>query len=376
MISFTKLFFWLIILPFLWLSPFETTQNGFKTIKHEVIINHPGEKDPVFTVLNEIQNQDGLPTHYTMDVYSVICLEEVCKVIPVKLFWTNTGDYQKYELAKGETLEKYEADLFETEDYIKLQSILANNNSPFKEVYIDEILTVPDEHGNEDVDAVSGATALELDEKDTVPGAALTCFTLWHWANGDIVPQIKAQTGKSASETQLIDFILDKNNTYFYIALEELESRELYTAPFIDATIQKVLKEESVLRPAYNFLEKAGNDNYLKASKTLFVHGHKEQKLAALQSLKQTKQNVPKPYLDAISDKVSTFNSYQETSLLLELMQSKNPNSQQVIKNVIPLLESEFLIARRAFWFLKNQKLDDNQVILVNAFEEQYKDRL
>ncbi|TGV01880.1 hypothetical protein [Flavivirga rizhaonensis] len=375
MINFIKTYLWLLI-PFLWMSPNKTDQNAFKTIKHNVVVNHPGEEKPVNTILSEIQNANGLPIEYTMDVYSVICLEEVCKVIPVKLFWDNTGKYQKYELAKGETLEKYEADLFEPEDYIKLQNILADNDSPFKEVYIDEILTVPDEHGNEDVDAISGATALELDEKDTVPGAALTCYTLWHWANGDVVSQIKSQTGKSVTETQLKNFILDSDNTYFHIAINELEVRKLYSKPFIDVIIRKLLEDASLLRPAYKYLNHTSNEDYLNASKTLFFQGQKEQKLVVLQSLRQTQQNIPQLYLDNLSSEVTNLNSYQEVSLLLELMQDKNPNSPKVIENTFLLLDVKFLVARRAFWFLKNQKLNDSQQKQLNSFQEKHKNKL
>ena len=61
MIYIFKTFSWLL-LPFLLLSNLKTNQESFKTISHEVIINHPGEKEPVKTILNEIQNKEGLLT--------------------------------------------------------------------------------------------------------------------------------------------------------------------------------------------------------------------------------------------------------------------------------------------------------------------------
>lgn len=374
MMNFFKIFFWLVI-PLLLFNSKRGGQNAFKTITHELVVNHPGEKKPVKVFLEEIQNAEGLPVEYTMDVYSVICLEEVCKIIPVKLFWNNIGVFKKYELEEGETLEKYEADLFEPEDYIKLQSILSNIDSPFKDVYINEILTVPNEHGDESVDAVSGATALELNEEDTVPGAALTCYTLWHWANGEVVSKIKTQTGKSASIKQLQELALNDNNSYFEVALNEFQKRNEFSKSIINTTIEKSLKEDSVLRSTFKYLKNVPTEFYFYAVNRLFFEGKKEQKLAAIQSLRQSSYKIPDGYLDNISKALNKLDSYQEVSLLLGLMESKNLNSKIVIENALPMLNADFLMARRVYWFLKSQELNAKQTKQLQAFYNNNKNR-
>jgi len=120
------------------------SENKTKEITHNIAVHHPGKgRDNIEHVeLVEIQNKKGLSVEFYMDVESVICLEEVCKIVPVRIYWNNIGEYIKYELEDGVTLEKYEADFFEKEDYSKLQSILSNFNSPFKNVRVDEILKV------------------------------------------------------------------------------------------------------------------------------------------------------------------------------------------------------------------------------------------
>ncbi|MBC3759185.1 hypothetical protein H7U19_12260 [Hyunsoonleella sp. SJ7] len=374
MISFVKTYLWLF-LPILLLYNFEKRQAINKTILHDVLINHPGEKKPVNAILQEIQNEDGYPVQYVMDVYSVICLKQVCKEIPVTLYWNNIGEYQKYKIAKGRTLEKYEADLFEPEDYLKIQSIMANPNSPFKDVYYDEILSVPQESDIDDLDAVSGPTALELDEKDTVPGAALTCYTLWHWANGEVVSKIKNITGKSLSLTQLQDFILKENETYFNIAINELNRRDLFSKEIIDTIILKVLKDEALLKKAFGYFEKAPSELYYDATKRLFFEGSKKQKLVVIQSL-QNASDVPKIQLDDLSTTFGSLSSYQEVSMLLNLMEKKQHYSEILLNNVVPLLESDFLIARRVYWFLKNHKaLNANEQDL-EVFYQKNKSRL
>lgn len=345
-----------------------------RIIQHKVVVQHPGEKEAVTVFLNKKVDENGLPIAYYMDVQSVICLEQVCKVIPVRIFWNNIGEYQKYELEKGATLEKYEDDFFDVQDYSKLHSILKDVNSPFREVYIDEILTVIDEHG--DADAVSGATALELDEKDTVPGAALTCYTLWHWANGEIVQKIKEITGKSVSKQQLQDFLVDKNQTYYNIALKDLEIRQNYTAPFINIISKRVLEEASLLKSTFYYLKKAPSEIYFSALKELFVKGETAQRLAVIRSLKTIKKTIPNSYLDILSNEIMKLSSYQEVSFFIDLMGSKNSNSKKVVENVFLLLKTDFIKARRAYWFLKNQKLSLTQKEVLNKFQKENNHRL
>jgi hypothetical protein len=366
----------ILIISLFFLAGYTFDNSVIKSIEHTVLINHPGEKEPIEMILTEIQNEKGLPIQYTTNVESVICLEEVCKIIPVKIYWNNIGVFQKYELKKGATLEKYENDAFEKKDYSKLQSILANSSSPFKEVYLNEILTVPNEHGNKDIDAVSGATALELDEEDTVPGAALTCYTLWHWANGELISKIKTQTGISASNSQLQDFILNRNNTYFSIAIHELQKRNLYSKVYIDTVISKLILDSTYSRKAFSYFKNSATDMCLYATKEVFHKGQKQQKITALQFLIQTTHILPHSYLNTISSEIPKLESYQELSLCLNLMENKNPNSNEVIQNVIPLLKKDMIIARRAYWFLINQRVTEKEKQLLDTFYTNHKNQL
>jgi hypothetical protein len=351
-------------------------ENDFMKINHMVSVKHPGEEGVIDVILTEIQNKESLPIEYYMDVESVICLKEVCKVIPVRVFWNNLGIYQKYELKKNATLEKYEADLFEPQDYNKLHTVLSNIDSPFREVRLDEILTVVDEHAAEDVDAVSGATALELDEKDTVPGAALTCFTLWHWANGEVVSKIKKNTAETVSNEQLLDFLSIENSDYYEMALEQLAKRNVYEAKFIDTIIQGVTNDDKLLRVTFKYLETSPSEIYFSSVKKIFVNGNKLQKIAVAKSLQSTKYAISKKYLDSFGKDAQRLSSFQEVSAFLELMQSKNPSSTIIIEAIMPLLDGDFLIARRVYWFLSNQNLHLVQKETINNFYNKYKTKL
>lgn len=350
-------------------------QDDVNTTQHKVMVNHPGEKISSEVVLTEVRDEKGLPVKYYMDVQSVLCLEKVCKVIPVRIYWNNIGVYQRYELERGATLEKYKSDIFEPKDYNKLDSILANPASPFKEVYYDEILTVVDEL-SEDVDAISGATALELDERDTVPGAALTCFTLWHWANGEIVSIIKNITGDAVSKQQLKAFLQDNDNSYYYLVLEQLTKRGIYLDEYLDLVLERVKENAVVIRPTIDYIETAPEEFYFEAIKRIFLMGNQPQKIAALKSIQNIEYIPTLDYLNSLGANISTLDSFQETAAFLELMEIRENYSEKLINNILPLLDKDFLIARRAYWYLLNAPLSAVQMTKRDIFLAQNIDRL
>lgn len=347
-----------------------------KTIQHKVIIKHPGNKIPHDVILYEVQNEQGFPDKYYLDVKSVICLEEVCKVISVRIFWNEIGEYQKYELENNATLEKYEADLFEKEDYKKLHTIIQNPNSPFKETFIEDILTVVVDDGTGNLDAVSGATAIHLDEKDTVPGAALTCFTLWHWAHGDVVSIIKTITGQSVSQEKLFSFLSNENRTYFFVSLEALKEHKNYSNLFVEEVIRQALENNDLLKASIQYIETAPSDIYFSSIRKLYLKGNELQKIEAIRALIRTKTPINNDYLIPFSEEIKPSKSYQEVSLFLDLLEITNLKNEKITQNVITLLESDFLIARRAYYYLKNQSLDNNQLEKVTIFFDKFKDRL
>ena len=355
----------------------DSYSSEFRKIEHEITVGHPGNEDNGLeqSTLVEVRNKKGMAVEFYMNVESVICVKSVCKVVPVRIFWNNLGEYQKYELDKGVTLEKYEADLFEKQDYVKLQSILSDLDSPFKNVRIDEILTVADETHN-DVDAVSGATALELDEEDTVPGAALTCFTLWHWAHGDIETIIRNFTGESLKKQDFKNYITSTKEKEQLFAIEQLLETKNYKKILVDAVINETSKNDNLLRSTFKYFNNASDKKYFQAIEKLFLKGNEKQKITALNSLLNSKRSVSSKYLDGLSKEVLSLKTYQEISIFLRLMKAKNSNSQEVIKHTIPLLVKDLLIARSVYWFLKDKNLSDEQQRKLALFYAENEDQL
>ena len=335
-------------------------------IKHEVSIKHPGEKEAIKGILVQIPKANGMHNAYYMDVESVICHLNYCKVIPVRIFWDDLGVFQKYTLKKGAALEKYKDDVFDDDDYTKLSSILSNQESPYKDVYIDEIIRVVDT--NDDIDAYSGETAIVLDPKDTVQGAALTCFTLWHWANNkDVTQHINNITAQSASEEQLINF-LSVSKKHALISVQQGIKRRLYTPVFTAAVTEKVLSDKSIIKAVIDYIERGSSSEYSKTIKKLVNKGNEAVIIAALNSLKKQKHYLPKSFFDELCLNTQILNSYPVLNNYLELMTIQNPNSEIVAKQLMPLLEGSFINARAVYWFLSNQKLSESHQKQLDVF--------
>ena len=335
-------------------------------IKHEVSIKHPGEKEAIKGILVQIPKANGMHNAYYMDVESVICHLDYCKVIPVRIFWDDLGVFQKYTLKKGATLEKYKDDVFDDEDYIKLTSIMSNQKSPYKDVFIDEIIRVVDT--NDDVDAYSGETAIVFDPKETVAGAALTCFTLWHWANNNDVKRIiNTITSQSASEEQLINF-LSASKKHASLSVQQAIKRRLYKPAFITAVTARVLTDNSIINTVIDYIEHGSSSAYSKTIKKLVNEGNEAVTIAALKSLRKQKHSLPNSFFDELCLDTQILESYPVLSNYLDLMTIQNPNSEIITKQIIPLLEGSFINARAVYWFLSNQKLSKSHQKQLDVF--------
>ena len=131
-----------------------------------------------------------------------------------------------------------------------------------------------------------------------------------------------------------------------------------------------------LLKSTFNYLEKSPIEVYFKATKKIFIKGEKAQKLAVIRSLQYSKYKPQKSYLDELSNQMSSLKNFQEVSFFLDLMQSKNQNSKIVIKNSMPLLDADFIISRRVYWFLKGQEISNPQKEKLQQFYQKYKNSL
>ena len=353
------------------------------TVSHPIEVSHPSshEGQPFAVSLTQVKSGKGETEEFFMDVDSVICADEKCEIIPVRIHWDLIGRFTRYELPAGGELTRKGHEAFTKADHKLLHRILSDAQSPLRWVSSDEIVPPEKAMEEEDVDGFSGATVLS--EKGTVvEGAAYTCHTLWHWANGEACDEIRRITGQEADAGDLLGFLESGDYELVVFALEKLMERQVNEAAILAAVTGIVEREDqSLAQLALQCIERVSatseDDHYFGTLERLFARSNRQKRVLFLRSLSATRLKAPAGYYDRVSRWLGILESYYEIHLLLNLMESRNPASAEVVKQVIPVLDNtNFLIARRAYYFLKGGTLDESQQKRVEAFRTGHEERL
>jgi hypothetical protein len=149
-----------------------------------------------------------------------------------------------------------------------------------------------------------------------------------------------------------------------------------------DAIIGRAAEGRAVLaRAAVRYLaavaDPAGAPFYYDGMSELFAKANRQKRTYYLSALAETELEAPDGFYNRLSRALPELGTYYEIHLLLELMEARNPDSAEVTAQAMKVLANDnFLIARRAFWFLEEQSLSPDQQHEVNAFRAKNKDRL
>jgi len=173
-----------------------------------------------------VYDQNNLPDHYYSYVRSPVCDDGLCKLVHIKLYWDLLGNFKDYETPDGLPLTKFDHLEFTREDYLKLTSILADQNSLLKDYEVDELIDPDTEVVSETVDAVTGATK-ETVKKAVVSGAVYSTYVIWHIVNGEVTAKMQEHTASTMNEPLLKKFMLSDNHHYHYYALDQLQQDDL-----------------------------------------------------------------------------------------------------------------------------------------------------
>ena len=233
--------------------------HSYRVVPHRIVVKHPGvdpDKPRPYS-LSQALNKRGQPVGYYMTVDSVICMDSLCKVVEVQVFWDALGVYERYALADGSILEKAlivapeaspEGEALSVEsmdekpvrtedawtafteaDHAKLDRILRDRSSVLKTQRLDDLTGYRDKSR---VDGMSGATPLTLKES-VVEGAALSSYHLWHWANGGVVAAARKLTHQSRSEGLLRSFLVREEPHFVLFALEHLRLEQCFNPSLV-----------------------------------------------------------------------------------------------------------------------------------------------
>ncbi len=346
--------------------------NSTDEIKHSLQIIHKGISltKPVICTLVEVTNDNALPHEFYMDVESVVCGDNQCKIDVVRIYWDELGRFNKLVLPKDVHLEKAEGISFTDKDYNKLNDILKNEDSPLQDVFKDEIVGTV---GGEGVDAMSGETIL-LEKSAYVKGAVWTCYSLWHWVHGDIKQHIKDITGKSYSKQDLR--LLLKQKDYQAFAIEQLTKKEGYSKQTAHVILNAIETDPSLLKSSLPYWENAPKSIYAFGSEELLSMLKPTNRMLFLTSILQTQQELSPDFFNQLTPLVSEF-TYQEIDIFLNILKEKQMVTNNIIQSLVPLLKAEnFIISRRAYYFLEGIDLSKENERKTSNFFEKWKDRL
>ncbi|MFT5906238.1 MAG: hypothetical protein ACI9E1_001845 [Cryomorphaceae bacterium] len=358
-------------------------------IPHQVALRHPGiaSNQPKEYTLFQIKNHQGLITGYTMVIDSVVCEEDVCEVVDVTMLWDAIGAFEGYTLEKGLALEKvetsnknqlsgekeesYKAAPFTDADDKKLHKILKDKHSLLKTWPL-KSLAVLDDY-DDDFDLVSRPTPPNFEEA-VVTGAALTCFHIWHWANGDVPSKARNLTQQHGDKELLSAFLSSTKPTYVLFALKELRERKVFTPEIVTQINERMRSgnEKKEFDLGYAYLKSAIPDakSLHHNLAQLFTNGDHKSRVHLLELL-DSEEILPHFLIEKMALALPEMKDYEEIHMYLNLLEKHSYSSPSILKMTSQVLKNNnFFIARRAYWYLDKQTLDKLTSSHIQSFRE------
>lgn len=188
--------------------------NGNK----EPVIQYTTDKDVDVTVYL-VRNSNNIPLYYTTRLQSPVCMENLCNPIDIEIQWDLLGDFKEYVENPDDPVTKFDHQPFNEDDHQKLKSILANTQSLLQDYRMEDLVDTSVQIYSEELDATTGATNKTF-EKDIVPGAIYTCYTLWTFVNGDLREQIFQHTMSILDDSVLLSMISNGRKNYLDFILQ------------------------------------------------------------------------------------------------------------------------------------------------------------
>ena len=211
-------------------SPFDPGKT--KIINKVLICFNDSIPDDTLTIY--FANAD-LPIALSRNIQTAVCVDKLCRLLNITLYWEITGKYLGYSLPHGGELTKKEHTPFSESDYARLNEILGDSLSQLGFYTPDEIHPVKQSVAQ--TDGISGATIPDLSSW-VVPEAAYTSYTLWHLVYGSTHDSIVAYTRNHLLSNQLLINILQNGDPYNQIkALQWISEANLTCNQFIEPAL-------------------------------------------------------------------------------------------------------------------------------------------
>lgn len=156
------------------------------------VLELPGRDSVFLNPVNYCRDNNG-NYYYASPLKTTVCNDTLCQIAFLKIYWDLAGHFTHFDTLPGKPLTKYDHKPFTSRDYLKLQETLRNENSILGEKNPDELVDKNKKRYSEKLDAITGATAREI-QSAVVEGALYSTYSLWHLVNGNINQDLRKYT--------------------------------------------------------------------------------------------------------------------------------------------------------------------------------------
>ena len=328
------------------------------------------------------RDKDGSPAGFHLTFDMRVCPEGLCRIVRVTIYWDALGHYQRLECPADAPLTRMEHEPFTSDDYRKLDRILKDRQSVLGRLAAKALVEQqPEQEQQRDptevIDGWSGATPQTVRDS-VVEGAVYTTWTLWHWANGEIVPHLRAWTAQRATPELLRRLLRSELDREVEFALRHVQAHHASDEQFADDAFQAMEDAGRLehVELALNFVSRAVRDEQRLHERLIDSLGRMDAHTSRpLLSYFASQPDLPAETLEGLSGALERLPYFQVHRILLLLEQREC--SQKVEADVARLLDHEnFFIARRAYEHLLKGAPGAATLPKLDAFREKYRGRL
>ncbi len=227
------------------------------------------------------------------------------------------------------------------------------------------------------IDGWSGATPQAVKDA-VVDDAAYTSWTMWRWANGEIVPKLQRLTEQRCTPDYLRHLLQSNDRRAVDFALKHILKHRPSDEQFADDVFH-VLEtgDREHVSLSLQFLDRAVTDKRRLHDRLIACYCRLNSNYSTLVlDYFSTQPDLPAETLEGLTGILNQL-PYFQIHLILRLLEKREFFSARVESNVAALLDSpDFFIARRASEHLLKQQLGSETQRKLDAFRQRYRQRL
>ncbi len=313
--------------------------------------------------LYQIKTSGGVPLFYAKDVVTSVCFDNKCRPLNLTVYWNITGRYLGFKLPDEEFLSRYDHEPFIAEDYIQLNTLLADPHLPLGNVSFEELIQPSKIHADS-IDGVSGATSKDV-LAYVVEGAAYTTYTLWNIVYGTTQALVRSLTEQEMTPTLLTLILKSPSSADRIWGLRKIDgAKELDQS--IEETLLKIIGDEDFFAAysAINVIQRAHLHSESLQIGLFLKYGAINHSLSKgiIDKLKEAPKISPE-VISMSRNLLSGLNGVQ-LGHVLELYKRHTVHDLATCRSVVRLLENDNrFISGKAYNYLIDLQMDDTTII-------------